>query len=259
MIREGKEVRSRTDYILGTDRRLFGNLIVQYPRHNSDHYMVLGFLHSASLKEHARCLGGRKRIPLCPPNKATREDIIFAALRRAVPKPWAREARKNAWISATEWRLINERVSARRYIKKDQALIRRLGRTIRASLMTERKRRAEEAGSEVEALLGLDPPLHQEDWHHIKGWYKAAVNHALPPAQVTLKRITAERVELYSYVPPLGTNIPISVQPFPVDDSVPTEDEIEWVVTRLSNHRSRGALGVRAEHLKRWLATARKS
>ena len=57
------------------------------------------------------------------------------------------------------------------------------------------------------------------------------------------------RVELYSYVPPLGTKIPISVQPFPVDDSVLTEDEIEWSVTRLRNHRSRGASGMRAEHL----------
>ena len=45
-----------------------------------------------------------------------------------------------------------------------------------------------------------------------------------------------ERVELYSYILPPGTNIPISVQPFPVDDLVPTEDEIEWVVTKLCNH-----------------------
>ena len=50
MIREGWEVRSRTDYILGTYRRLFGNVSVRDPRHNSDHYMVLGFLHSASLR-----------------------------------------------------------------------------------------------------------------------------------------------------------------------------------------------------------------
>ena len=38
----------------------------------------------------------------------------------------------------------------------------------------------------------------------------------------------AERVELYSYVPPPGENIPVSIDPFPVDDSVPMEDEIEW-------------------------------
>ena len=58
MIREGREVQSRTDYILGTDRRLFGDVSIQDPRHNSYHYMVLGCLHSAPLREQARYLGG---------------------------------------------------------------------------------------------------------------------------------------------------------------------------------------------------------
>ena len=85
------------------------------------------------------------------------------------------------------------------------------------------------------------------------------VKHAPPPARVTLERVTVDRLELYSYVPPPGTNIPISVQPFPLDNSVPMEDNIEWEVTQLRNHRSGGASGMRAEHLKRWMATARKS
>ena len=52
MLQKGREVRSRTDYILGTDRRLFGNVSVRDPRHNSNHYTVLGCLHSASMREH---------------------------------------------------------------------------------------------------------------------------------------------------------------------------------------------------------------
>ena len=72
------------------------------------------------------------------------------------------------------------------------------------------------------------PPPHQESWHQMKGWYRAAVDRMPPPAQVTLKRITAERVDLYRHIPPLGENIPVSVEPFPVEDLVPTEDEIEW-------------------------------
>ena len=80
MLRKGREVRSRTDYILETDHRLFRNVSIQDPRHNSDHYMVLGFLHSASLTEHTRYLGGRKKLPLRPPTEPTREDKIFAAL-----------------------------------------------------------------------------------------------------------------------------------------------------------------------------------
>ena len=72
MIREGREVQSRTDYILGTDRRLFGNVSVRDPRHKSDHYMVLGCRYSASLEEHTQYLGGQKKLPLRPPTETTR-------------------------------------------------------------------------------------------------------------------------------------------------------------------------------------------
>ena len=65
-------------------------------------------------------------------------------------------------------------------------------------------------------------------------------------------------MELYSYVPTPGTNIPISVENLPVDDSVPTEDEREWEVIRLQNHCSGGPSGMLAEHLTRCLEAARK-
>ena len=66
MIWVGKEVRSRTDYILGTDRRLFLNVSVRDPRHNSYHYIVLGCIRSAPLREKSTYLGGRKLLPLRP-------------------------------------------------------------------------------------------------------------------------------------------------------------------------------------------------
>ena len=50
MVLLGREVQSRTNYILGTDSRLFRNVAFQDPRHNSDHYMVLGCLPSAPLR-----------------------------------------------------------------------------------------------------------------------------------------------------------------------------------------------------------------
>ena len=80
----------------------------------------------------------------------------------------------------------------------------RLGRAIRASLKGDRKRRVGAVGTDVEALLGGYPPNAKEAWRRMKGWYKAAVNRSPPPARATLERITAERVELYSYVPTPG-------------------------------------------------------
>ena len=82
----------------------------------------------------------------------------------------------------------------------------------------------------MEVLVVEDPPLIQEAWHRIQGWCKAAVGRAPPPTQVTLKKIMAERVALYSYVPPPGENIPVVIQPFQVDDSVIEKEEIEWAV-----------------------------
>ena len=60
MVREGKVVWSRMDYILGTDCCLFCNVYVWDSRHNTDRYMGIGCLHSAPKREHTKYLTGRK-------------------------------------------------------------------------------------------------------------------------------------------------------------------------------------------------------
>ena len=85
---------------LATGERKCRNMVVQEPRNNLDHYLYLGFLHIAPLREHTEYLRWRTQIPLRPPDTPTREDGIFADLRRAIPKPKSQEANKNAWISA---------------------------------------------------------------------------------------------------------------------------------------------------------------
>ena len=90
-------------------------------------------------------------------------------------------------------------------------------------------------------------------------WYRAAFDHAPPPTRVTIEWITAERVDLYRHVPPLGENISVSVDPFQVEYLVRTEDEIEWLVRRLRNNHSGGPSGMRANHIKGWMEEARKA
>ena len=92
----------------------------------------------------------------------------------------------------------------------------------------------------------------------MNGWYRAAANRGPPPARDTLERITAERVELYIQVTFLGDNIPVTVKPAEINDSVPTEDEIAEAVTKLRRNRSGGASQICAEHLKGWLAAAKR-
>ena len=73
------------------------------------------------------------------------------------------EQHRNAWISDETWKLVDERVSMRRE-PRAQTRMRRLGRSIKASLKGDRRRRVEEAGKAVEALLGEDPPNAKEAW-----------------------------------------------------------------------------------------------
>ena len=110
----------------------------------------------------------------------------------------------------------------------------------------------------MEALVKADPPLIQEAWYRLQGWYKAAVDRAPPPARATPKRITEERVTLYSRVPPQGDIIPVEIEPFAVEDGVSEEEEVEWAVKRLQNNHARGASRMRAEENKGWLAAARR-
>ena len=114
------------------------------------------------------------------------------------------------------------------------------------------------AGEEVETLLGEDPLNAKESWRRLKECYKAAVKRAPPPARATPKRIFAERVDLYSYISSPGENIPVTVAPVEVNDSVPTEDKIEDAVKKLRRNSSVGASGMRAEHLKGWLAASNR-
>ena len=186
MGRGGKAVRSRTDYILGTDRSLFRNVAVRDPRHNSDHYMVMGLLRGGTVREHLSYIAGRRRLPLKPPKRPTREDSLFGDLRQAVPKPQPQEQHQNAWISEETWKLVDERVTMR-WKARSRTGMRRLGRSIQASLKGDR------TGLAVDSLLKEDSPNAKEAWRRMKGWYQAAAKRGPPPARAMLERITAER------------------------------------------------------------------
>ena len=138
-------------------------------------------MRSATARDHTCYIKGRQKIPLKPPSEPTREDELFGALRRAVPKPHEQEKYKNAWIYEETWRLVDERVFARR-VTGVRVRIWRLGRAIRASLKGDMKWRVETVGTYVKALLGGDPPNAKEAWRRMKGWYRDAVNRAPPPA-----------------------------------------------------------------------------
>ena len=100
------------------------------------------------------------------------------------------------------------------------------------------------AGEEVEILLTRDPPYHAKLGGgcgvNIKKQYTAPLrplgSHSSGSWQSARNSIA-----------------PISVPPYPIDDSIPTDEEVEWEVHRLRGHRSGGPSWIHVEHLWEWL------
>ena len=161
MVLLGREVRSQTEYILGSSRWIFQNISARYSWHNSDHVVVMGCMCGASPRKNSRYLGRRTLLPLKPPGRQTRTraDKIFAGLHIAVPNPSIRSAHHNLWIEEETWRLIDERVSVRGELGRCQAQPRWMGRAIRAALKVDRRRQVERVGNDMEQLFTGDTPL----------------------------------------------------------------------------------------------------
>ena len=68
----------------------------------------------------------------------------------------------------------------------------------------------------------------------MKGWYKYATDRPRPPACVTIEQMTVEWVALYWKVPPpWEEGVPVAIDPFLVDEFIPSEAEVEWAMPRL--------------------------
>ena len=57
-----------------------------------------------------------------------------------------------------------------------------LGHAIWAALKEDRRQRVEMVVEDVERLLSRDPPSPRKAWRRMWWWYRAAVDHALPPS-----------------------------------------------------------------------------
>ena len=116
MRRDGLEVRSRTNHILGTDLRLFQDVAVQDPRHNLDHYMVLGCLMGEPAKDLTEYLRKARRLPLRPIRRdlASASEKLFSDLNNNIPNNTLLERVRRAWISDETWADMDARVTSHR-------------------------------------------------------------------------------------------------------------------------------------------------
>ena len=151
-------------YILGIDCHLFRNISVWYPRKIWIITLSLGASIEPPWGSTQSTSSGARAPYLCMPTTPTREDRIFMAFRQAIPNTKAREARKNAWISADTWRIANTIVSMGRYSMRNQGIIRPLRSQMMSSLKVDRWRQLEASRGEIDSFLASypHPPPHKE-------------------------------------------------------------------------------------------------
>ena len=113
---------------------------------------------------------------------------MFSKLQMEITRTPQQECHCQAWIFPETLSLIDTSNAARQC--KDQRISWALIRTIKARIQEDRHRRSEESGSTVESLLASDPPLIQEAWIQMQGWYRAAVDLPPPPYIVTIATMT---------------------------------------------------------------------
>ena len=229
------------------------------PRHNIDHYMVLGCLRDVTLRENQCYLDFCIHLLIYPPKRSSHEDKLFASLRQAVPKKPAHERAHSLWILEETWWLIEDRVSLQRYRQIPTAPSRP-----RPTYKIPSKRGSTEKGDWVGHINGYPPiilpppppPFVKDTRHQIQGWNYMATN--LPPLTncITLDHIMVKRVDIYLRVPPTWVLHPIDTAPFTINYSIPSMDKVGWSLRHLWCHRSGGASGIRSEHLQYWLMAA---
>ena len=252
--------QGRCDYILGSDRRRFTSVTLKEPpNYTSDHVMVVGQLLSKPYGHHRRYLRSRQRYPIAAPKVGPHSPIadrLFQSLKDAAPRSGSRTHPRAAWISDATWTLIDRKSALKRRLGYSRADLYRLNREIKASIKVDRKRRVAEAGAAVEAMLANNDP--KGAWGKAGAWYRQAAERPPKPSRIELSTVTAEYADLYTRSTPPGEPIEVVVDPFPVLDTIPDEDEIANAVRRLRRGKAPGPTGLRTDQLKDWLQAAKR-
>ncbi len=126
-----------------------------------------------------------------------------------------------------------------------------IGWQIKAALASDRKQCAAIVGDIIKGLMAAGQL--KEGWCYLKGWYSTAEDCAPKASHDTLVSQTEERIALYASVPPIEEMPPINVQPFDINNNVPSNSEIRKVVREVQKRQAAGAMGLQAEHIKMWL------
>ncbi len=183
-------------------------------------------------------------------------DAVSEELKQDLVRPPPREHPANIWITGKTWKIVDTRMPLHQEGMLSQAAAHSLGWEIKARLKVDCLLCATTTASNVEGCIAAGEYI--EAWRHLKRWYCLVEDRAPKPCPETMAKQTQERVDLYVARTPKGMPLPIRIDPAPVNDAAPTDGELRMVVGQLRNGCVVGATGIKAEHLKEWLANVKQ-
>ncbi len=176
---------------------------------------------------------------------------VFEALKATSKEPEAAKCHWHDWVSEGTWLLIKQCMSLQQAGQLRWCVGQRTQCTIHAALKADRTARTAQVGGSIVADLAKGNT--HEAFHHLKGWYRVAIETQAQPCFHTMERQMVERVDLYQQRDSSGPPVPVNVAPVEVWDDVPADGEIWAAVAKLTDSHSAGASRMWAEHLKEWL------
>ena len=123
-------------------------------------------------------------------------------------------------------------------------MLRQAGRKIKASLKLDRIERARKCGERIMEHLAAGDA--KEAWHSLQGWYLIAGEQQSKRCHDVMEKQTLDREKLYARVAPPGDPIPCNVPAIPVNERPPENHEIRAAAQKMSNGRTGGSGGMKA-------------
>jgi hypothetical protein len=127
---------------------------------------------------------------------------------------------------------------------------------IKAAIKADKQKLTAKVGNSIIAELAKGDV--KEAFWHLKGWYRKATEMQARPCRQTMEHQTNKREELYSERAAYGKAFPANGMLYAIGVNQPCESKLQAAVSLLSYGRCKGALGIRAEHIKAWLRGAKK-
>ena len=253
--RNQDRIRSVCDYILVENRKDFQSFQIKQPRFDSDHRLLKAQLMLQSIQNHRRYVQKREVFPLViSPEQQNKADQLLAELTAAVARPKKQDNnRVGSWISEKSWRLMDERLEAKRHWHTERAT--ELGKELRKSLRKDRQSRIDQAALSIETYLQARD--NRRAYGVLQGWYKQSTGHVPKPTFRDEKRTRLEFETLFTEREPPGDPIRIHIDPRPtINDDPPSEEEIMMAIRGMGLNKAPGASGIRVEHLRQWMKGA---